>query len=263
MNREASKKFDKILQDKTSGSSEILANLNRFFVEIQNPEIIKESVPLIKNNLGKFSAINEYLIKLSGLIKNSNYIELDNYINKFAEIEENRIKIIFEKFYTECENINKVITLSRSGTILNIIKHWVTINKKLKFVVCESRPALEGRLLAKDLIKSGVNTELITDAMMSIFVPRVDAAVIGADAVLKNGNVVNKMGSKALALFCKEYKKPFYVVTSKSKYSKRTHYKPEKEDSSQIWNYKNDKLSVTNFPFEEIEKKLITKIFTN
>ncbi len=159
--------------------------------------------------------------------------------------------------------MKRVITLSRSGTVLEILKLWHQKNKKLKVVVCESRPKFEGRLMAKELADNGINVELITDAMMGLYVPKVDAAIIGADTVLKNGNVVNKVGSKSLALLCKEYKKPFYVVTSKSKLSKKKIFKPKKENPQEIWDKKVKNLSISNIYFEEIEKKLITKIFTD
>jgi translation initiation factor eIF-2B subunit delta len=97
---------------------------------------------------------------------------------------------------------------------------------------------------------------------MGLIVPKVDAGIIGADIVLKNGNIVNKVGSKSLALLCREYKKPFYAVTSHSKFSKRKIFKPKKENPREIFDKKVKNLSTSNIYFEEIEKKLITKIFT-
>ena len=117
--------------------------------------------------------------------------------------------------------------------------------------------------MAEELASIGVNVELITDAMMGLYFPKIDAAIIGSDVVLTNGNVVNKVGSKALAILCKEYKKPFYVVTSKSKLSKKKIFKAKKEEPREIWDKKVKNLSISNIYFEEIEKKLITKIFTD
>jgi translation initiation factor 2B subunit (eIF-2B alpha/beta/delta family) len=99
--------------------------------------------------------------------------------------------------------------------------------------------------------------------MMGLYIPKIDAAIIGADAVLINGNVVNKVGSKALALLCREYKKPFYAVAFRSKLSKKKIFQPMKDDQQEIWEKKVKNLSISNIYFEEIEKKLITKIFTD
>jgi translation initiation factor eIF-2B subunit delta len=117
--------------------------------------------------------------------------------------------------------------------------------------------------MAKELAATGIKVELIIDAMMGIYVNEVDAAIIGADVVLKNGNVVNKTGSKALAVLCKEKKKPFYVVTTKSKVSKENIFKPKKQNPNEVWDDSVKNISVSNIYFEEIERKLITNIFTD
>ena len=125
--------------------------------------------------------------------------------------------------------------MSRSKTVIDVLKLWYKKNKKLNVIICESRPKYEGRLTALDLVKAGIKVGLITDAMMGIYISKVDAAIIGADSVLKNGNVINKVGSKSLALFCKEYRKPFYVVTTKSKFSKSKSFRSKKENSKEVW----------------------------
>jgi translation initiation factor 2B subunit (eIF-2B alpha/beta/delta family) len=76
---------------------------------------------------------------------------------------------------------------------------------KLKNDVAESRPKNEGRILAKRLIKKGIPVEYITDFSAATYIPRIDAAIIGADKILANGNIVNKMGSKTLAVLCRYY----------------------------------------------------------
>ena len=114
------------------------------------------------------------------------------------------------------------------------MKLWKQKNKKLEVIVCESRPKFEGRLMAKELANYDINVELITDAMMGLYVHKIDVAIIGADIILNNGNVVNKVGSSPLALLCREYKKPFYVVSTKSKKSRKIVFKPNQENPEEI-----------------------------
>ena len=156
----------------------------------------------------------------------------------FSSKENEKFEAIFDKVHPKLKKVKKVITLSRSGTVLSILKLLHQKNKNLRVVICESRPKQEGRLFAKELAQNGIKVEFITDAMMALYVPKIDAALIGADIVLKNGNVINKVGSKALAVLCKEYKKPFYVVTSLSKLSKEKSFKQKRENSKEIWDYK-------------------------
>lgn len=264
MNKTKSHQLNHILNNKTLGSSELVKLLNAYLLSIRNdfPEI-KKTVSQAKTKLGHFEAINSYLNELIAYLKGNNKSKLIDFLKRFSVKENEKDEFIFKKFYPYLEKAQTVIILSRSGTVLKFLKLWLQKNKKLRVVVCESRPKFEGRLMAEEVAANGIKVELITDAMLGLYVSKIDSAIIGADAVLKNGNVVNKVGSKALALFCQEYKKPFYVVTSKSKFSKKIIFKPRKENPKEIWDKKVKNLSVSNVYFEEIEKKLITKIFTD
>jgi translation initiation factor 2B subunit (eIF-2B alpha/beta/delta family) len=252
-----------ILNNKTLGSSEIVKLLNDYLFSIRNnkPEIIK-TISLTKRKLGHFEAINSYLNELNSCLNGKSKSELVDFLKRFSSKENKKFETIFEKVYPKLKTVKRVITLSRSGTVLEILRFWHKKNKSLNVVICESRPKFEGRLMAKELAAKGIKVELITDAMMGLYVPKTDAAIVGADIVLNTGNVVNKVGSKSLALLCREYKKPFYVVTSQSKLSKKKIIKPKKENPTEILDKKVMNMSASNIYFEEIEKKLITKIFT-
>lgn len=257
-----SHQLNHILNNKTLGSSELVQLLNKYFLSIHgNKSEISRSIRLARIKLGHFETVNSYLKDLSSELKNGNGLE--TFLKSHSLKQKEKFEIIFKKIYPRLKKLNGVITLSRSGTVLEVFKLWHQKNKKLKVVVCESRPQYEGRLMAKELAANSINTELITDAMMGLYIPKIDAAIIGADAVLINGNVVNKVGSKALALLCREYKKPFYAVAFRSKLSKKKIFQPMKDDPQEIWEKKVKNLSISNIYFEEIEKKLITKIFTD
>jgi translation initiation factor 2B subunit (eIF-2B alpha/beta/delta family) len=253
--------LNRILDNKTLGSSELVKLLNSYFLSIYNNKSeIGRNVKTAKLKLGHFEAVNSYLNNLSSELKNGS--GLLNFLKIYAQQQEDISKKIFNKIYPGLKELSSVITLSRSGTVLEILKLWYQKNKKIKIIVCESRPKFEGRLLAEALAKSGIGTALITDAMMSLYVKEADAAIIGADLILSNGNVVNKVGSRLLALLCKEHKKPFYVLASKSKLSKEKIFKSKNENPDEVWTKKIKKLSISNIYFEEIEKNLISKIFT-
>ena len=259
-----SHQLNHILNNKTLGSSELVQLLNNYLLSIRDniPAIIK-AARIVKTKLGHFEAVNSYLDEMSSVIKVKDKKELLEFFEEYSINENQKAKIIFNRIYPRLKQIQNVITLSRSGTVLAVLKLWHQKNENLKVVVCESRPKFEGRLTVKELSEVGIKVELITDAMMGLYVPKIDAAIIGADLVLNNGNVVNKVGSKTLAILCKEYKKSFYVVTSKSKLSKKKIFKAKKEEPREIWDKKVKNLSICNIYFEEIEKKLITKIFTD
>lgn len=257
-------KLNIILIDKTSGSSEIVNKINTLFrANLNHLEIIEESIPILKSRLSHFAEVNTYLKRIEKIIKVDDQQMMNDFLSSFADGQKNKYEIIFNKLTKKIKHINSIITISKSGTLKEVLKLWKEKNKNLKVVISESRPGNEGKLFAKELLKFGIKVELISDAMTALYVPQVDAALIGADEILKNSNVINKVGSKALALLCKEHKKPFYVVATKSKFSGRTKFSAQKADPSKLWNYKSEGLTVSNIYFEKIEKKLITKIITD
>lgn len=262
MTKAKSIKYKDILNNKTSGSSELVDLLNDHLLKQKfSMSELKSQINLAEKELGHFRVVTDYLNELKLKLKNKD--DFRNYLNNHTITQSRNVEKIFNKIYPELKKINSVITLSRSGTILSILKLLYQKNKKFTVVICESRPKLEGRLMAEDLAKSGIKTLLISDAMMSLYVPKVDAAIIGADIILKNGNVVNKVGSKSLALFCREYSKPFFVVATKNKFSKRSVFLQKNEDPKEILDKDKKNLSASNIYFEEVEKKFISKIFTN
>lgn len=259
-----SNRLIKILNDKIHGSSELANLLNEYFLSIRTkPTQIKESIRLVQKKLGHFEVINSYLNNLKSILNKKDKNALTEFLKEYVQKENKKVESICNKIYPKVKYFRTIITLSRSKTVIDVLKFWYKKNKKLKVVICESRPKYEGRLTASELIKVGIKVELITDSMMGIIVPRIDAAIVGADSVLKNGNVINKVGSKALALLCREYKKPFYVVTTKSKISNRKSFKQKTESPKEVLSKSLKNLVITNIYFEEIEKKLITKTFTD
>jgi len=86
----------------------------------------------------------------------------------------------------------------------------------LSVIVCESRPLCEGVTMAQRLAAAGLSVTLITDAQAGVFVEEADLVLLGADAVTPAG-VVNKVGSKLLALAAKAAGVPVVAVTDSRK----------------------------------------------
>lgn len=109
----------------------------------------------------------------------------------------------------------RLMTHSISSTVSRTLLRMP--RKDLDVVVTESRPALEGWNLASTLARDGVSVTYITDAQMGLFVKDVDAVVVGADALLPDGSVVNKSGTYLLALAAREAGVPLYVCAESFK----------------------------------------------
>lgn len=88
----------------------------------------------------------------------------------------------------------------------------------LAVYICESRPLCEGVIMARQLAAAGLDITLITDAQACVFIDQVDIVMFGADAVCPGG-VVNKVGSKLLALAGRAAGVPVVAVTDSMKIS--------------------------------------------
>ena len=107
-----------------------------------------------------------------------------------------------------------IATFSRSGTLRQILMHFVTENSdldesKIRVVCGRSTPGNEGELMAKDL-----NTEWVADATLQGWLassssssssatdsrsPSIDVLVVGADCVMPTENkMINKIGTRTL-----------------------------------------------------------------
>ncbi len=253
-----------ILANKTSGSSEIMIKLNNYFLQnSKNFGRIKNELPEIKKAFSGFSMINDYIKMFEEYLVGNKTIEMNLLLGFVPTI----IRVSFKEIYENAEKyltkFNTIVTLSNSKTLLQVFKIWSKKNKNLKVIVCESRPKKEGVILAKKLAHAGIKTELICDALLSQYILTSDAVIIGADMILENGNVVNKTGSRNAAIICKYYKKPFVVLAGLDKFTEDNIFKPRKENPDEIVKGQTKNLTVNNFYFEEVEKALVTKIFTN
>ena len=83
----------------------------------------------------------------------------------------------------------------------------------------ETRPLLQGsRLTAWELTRAGVPVTVITDgaAASRMRAGEVDLCIVGADRVVANGDVANKVGTYALAVLAHHHQIPFYVAMPSS-----------------------------------------------
>jgi methylthioribose-1-phosphate isomerase len=105
------------------------------------------------------------------------------------------------------------------GTALAPIKTAHTQGKQIHVLVDETRPFLQGsRLTAWELREAGIQQTLITDNMAGYFMRRgeVDCVIVGADRIVANGDVANKIGTYSLAVLAKAHNIPFYVAAPTS-----------------------------------------------
>ncbi len=107
------------------------------------------------------------------------------------------------------------LATSGYGTALGVIRSLYAGGQLQSVWVDETRPYLQGaRLTAYELQEERIPYQLITDSTAAYVMQQgwVDAVIVGADRIARNGDTANKIGTYALAVLCTYHKVPFYVA---------------------------------------------------
>ena len=105
------------------------------------------------------------------------------------------------------------------GTALAPVYVAAAEGRNVCVLATETRPLLQGsRLTAWELTQAGIPVTVITDsaAASRMRAREVDLCIVGADRVVANGDVANKVGTYALAVLARYHGIPFYVAMPSS-----------------------------------------------
>ena len=152
-----------------------------------------------------------------------------------------------------------IFTLSYSSSVMEAMKY--NASKKIKVVVSESRPLCEGVKTAEECAKLGIETTLITDAQTGLFLKDCQFVFVGADAILPDGDVVNKAGTSLAASIAFEYKIPFYVIATSWKIHPEQSVALEEKSPEQVLSGKHP-FSIRNICFDITSFTKIAAIIT-
>lgn len=164
-----------------------------------------------------------------------------NLINKHISTKLNEEFSVLKKKLVSISNDFYLMSLFAkekiSGSFVQTIKHGMNIlvhgfsqtvlhalihahNKGMRFTVyvTECRPDNSGEISAKKLQEEGIKCELILDNSVGFHMEKIDCVVLGADAVVENGGIINKIGTFTMAICAKCFKKPVYVLCESLKF---------------------------------------------
>jgi len=115
-----------------------------------------------------------------------------------------------------------ILTHCNSEVALGCIIEAHRSGKEIEVFATEVRPRNQGLLTIRALDAAGITTNYIVDSAVRTFMPRIDIVVTGADAVVVNGAVVNKIGTAPIALAAREARTTVMVATETYKFAPRT-----------------------------------------
>jgi len=151
-----------------------------------------------------------------------------------------------------------VATISFSRTVVDAL----TAALPARVAVAESRPVLEGRETARLLAEAGIEVIVLSDAVAPGFVRECGLVLIGADAVLADGAVVNKVGSYPMALAARAAAVPLYAACESLKICPLHTMPPEMHPGAELWEAPPAGVAVRNPYFEVVAAELVTGIVT-
>jgi translation initiation factor 2B subunit (eIF-2B alpha/beta/delta family) len=188
---------------------------------------------------------------------------ISEIIDKYKTESKDASQIIYQQAKKLLSVNMTVFTHSYSSTVVNAILESGTEN--LKVIVTESRPLNEGIETAKSLAQK-YEVTLITDALTGYFIGQADIVMVGADSILSNGSVVNKVGTYLIALAAKGCGIPVYALCQTNKFYAKSYFgetiELEEKQASEILKESIPNVCVRNIYFENTPSELITGIIT-
>lgn len=112
-----------------------------------------------------------------------------------------------------------VLVHSYSSVVLDVIQGVSERGLRIKVITTEGMPSHTSEIVREKCAQFGVECEQIYDTAVAISMPMVDCVLVGCEAVLANGGIVNKVGTYGIALIAQHFQKPVYVFCESYKFS--------------------------------------------
>ncbi|KAI8463744.1 MAG: eukaryotic initiation factor [Monoraphidium minutum] len=140
--------------------------------------------------------------------------------NRFADISIRARQAIAELGARFIRNGSTLLTHGHSRVVLALLQRAVSQGLNFSVVVTEGRPDGTGQSMARALAELGVPVTLVLDSGVAYALERVDMVLVGAEGVVENGGVINKLGTYQIALCAKALNRPFYVAAESYKFAR-------------------------------------------
>ncbi|CAG9465655.1 unnamed protein product [Pedinophyceae sp. YPF-701] len=114
----------------------------------------------------------------------------------------------------------RVLVHGYSRVVLALLTRCIGAGRRFSVVVTEGRPDGSGSQMARALSDRGIPCTMVLDSAVACCLESVDLALLGAEGVVENGGVINKLGTYQIALLAKAHNTPFYVAAESYKFTR-------------------------------------------
>lgn len=257
-----------IREDSVSGASQLTIKAAALFLKLlEKPVSIKDvrrlvkalaearpSMPSIANMAHMIGSIIEKEVSAGKHVREA----IENAVRRCINEYQNALRSVVQNASEAFKRYSSILTHSYSSTIASALENC----RGISVYVTESRPGYEGRMLAERLAARGHEVTLIVDAAASYIIDQglVDAVVLGCDAILDDGSIANKIGSKMIALSAMDAGVPVNIVTDLWK-AAIYGFSLEKHPEEEVYSGEAG-LRCLNPYFEILQPRLITSYIT-
>ena len=163
-----------------------------------------------------------------------------------------------------------VLTHCHSTDVLACIEAAREQGKSLSAIVKETRPRKQGHITASRLRELDVPVTLIVDGAAGRYLDDADHVLVGADSVAADGSVINKIGTRPLAVTARERDTPIVVAAQTLKLDPATltghtveiEYRDEREVIDDDTRAEIGEITVENPAFDVTPPRYVDAIVT-
>lgn len=154
--------------------------------------------------------------------------------------------------------LTELCVLSHSGTVNRVLERLAQQNIRHRVLCSESRPLLEGRRTAENMVAMGHSVVFCSDAQIVGMVIKDGIVVLGCDRI-GNDRFRNKVGSLPLILGARHNGASTMLVSGSDKLvDPRIPWLPPcQESTSELWNGSPHGVEVDNRYFEDVPFSLV------
>jgi len=204
--------------------------------------------------------------------KPKNVIETRNEAKKAADDFLKTMKLAAELTIKNGRRIIKakdddILTHCHSWLVEQILIQAKKNKKNFEVYNTETRPLYQGRITSKKLLQAKIPTTMVADSSAGFLISHhsgkdlmMDKIILGADALLPDGSVINKIGSFGIGSIAYREKVPLYIATTLLKFHPKSWIKIERRSPKELWPNAPKNLKIINFAFDRIPSKYITGI---
>jgi len=269
--------FEEIKTDNTSGSGALLKklidrlsgcnNVPSAWSENESAEIYG-LFTVFRDDMSDFAVITHFCNFMIDCIRKKKVKDSDTFlqfVKRYSDDWKDVNDRIAGNFIAKVNLKGKTVLLhSQSSAVISLFEKVREDAGNINIIQTESRPVYEGRLQAKRLAGPGYKVRLVTDTGFTPLFDDIDYAILGADRIY-NDFFINKAGSYAIALLCREKSVPLYVLADSRKILNTNlpaGYKEEMRPAGEVWGSPPSGITPVNYYFEAVPVDLITRLIS-